>query len=198
MPHIIAVLALVVIGVGFTLFQSTDEPIVIDTFAEVDTTPIQASTSEIISYRDDEEGEDNDDDEYEEEEEDINQPNIQPVVQQTTPQPATPITVPTPEAATYDYRNGAYTSNITYRTPEGGYSMTVTLTISNDKITTSDISYDSKTARDKYTRRFTNSYDSYVTGNDLDSVNLSRVGGASLTSNAFNKAIADIKNQASV
>lgn len=210
MPYIIAVLALVVVGVGFTLYQSSDKPV--DQLATTETELItevepaaleepapEISTSEYeVAYR--EEDDEDKDEEEDDDEKPYSQPVTQPAVAETAPITPTPVVTPTPAvpaAPANDFKDGVYTSHITYRTPEGTYAMDVTLTIANDKVVTSDISYDSKTARDSYTKRFDSSYESYVTGKNLDGVTLSRVGGASLTTTAFNKAVADIKTKAS-
>lgn len=196
MPYIIAVLALVVVGVGFTLFQSQTQPSDITT---------DESTSSLDKFEDVIVGGNEEVIEVTANPESVteneaatadNTPPPTSAITETTPTSVTTPT-PTPTTPTYDYENGTYTSHISYRTPDGNYSMDVTLTISNDKVVASDISYDSKTLRDSYTTRFNKSYETYVTGKNLDSVSLSRVGGASLTSNAFNKAVADIKAKAS-
>ncbi|MBP6881420.1 MAG: hypothetical protein KBC35_02235 [Candidatus Pacebacteria bacterium] len=197
MPYIIAVLALVVVGVGFTLFQSpeqaTDQPDLTSTgvIADAEVTNV-TSTEEATSY------------EYETEDD---QQDIaltaQPATVETTattpiPSPApTPTPTPAPAAILYNYRNGTYSSQISFRTPEGTYSMDVTMTMNNDVITSTDIVFDSKAARDGYTKRFNTSYQTYVIGKNLDTLNLSRIAGASLTTDAFKKAITEIKTQAS-
>lgn len=208
MPYIIAVLALIVVGVGFTLFQSQPQP------TDVATTE---STSTIEKIKDivveevyeiaDATTTAEDIIEDEATSSDTTSTTPPPIAAETVapnpgtatpePTPTTPIPTPTPEPAiVYDYRNGTYSSHISYRTPDGTYAMDVSLTINGDKVTTANITFDSKASRDSYTKRFNNSYQSYVVGKDLDSVNLSRVGGASLTSAAFNKAVAAIKTQA--
>ncbi len=75
--------------------------------------------------------------------------------------------------------------------------MNVSVTVQNDKVTGSSISFDAKGADSGYSKRFAGEYQSQVIGKELGSVNLSRVGGASLTTNAYNSALADIKSQAS-
>jgi hypothetical protein len=199
MPYIIAVLALVVVGVGFTLFQSQeqaiDQPDLTSTgvIADAEVTDVTL-TEEATSYEYETEDDDDDD------QQDIAL-TAQPATAETTattPIPApTPTPAPAPAAILYNYRNGTYSSQISFRTPEGTYSMDVTMTMNNDVITSTDIVFDSKAARDGYTKRFNTSYQTYVIGKDLDTLNLSRVAGASLTTDAFKKAITEIKTQAS-
>jgi hypothetical protein len=72
----------------------------------------------------------------------------------------------------------------------------VNLTVADDKITNSSINFDSKGARDGYSKRFSSAYQSAIIGQDLGSASLSRVGGASLTTKAFNSALDSIRSQA--
>lgn len=75
--------------------------------------------------------------------------------------------------------------------------MDVSLTVAKDVVSATNITFSGKAARDSYSRRFDKSYASYVVGEDLSTLHLSRVGGASLTTTAFNKAVTNIKSQAS-
>ena len=199
MPYIIAVLALVLLGTGYTLFQKTDSP-------SLDTSPLTitevSSTTEPFTITADTSN-DSDDSETEENEakhddnpspSDSNKPTATP----SKPVPAPVVTNPTPAPADNNtYTNGTYYTTKSYRTPDGTYQMNVSLTVNNDKVTASTLSFDADGARDGYSKRFSNGYQNQVTGKDLGSVNLSRVGGASLTTNAFNSALSSIKSQAS-
>ncbi len=73
--------------------------------------------------------------------------------------------------------------------------MTVTLTLKGDVVTASSIVYggDKVGESTKYQNRFMAAYESQVIGKKLDSIKLSRVGGASLTTNGFNDALAKVK-----
>ena len=213
MPYIIAVLALAVVGVGFALSHNqTDIAVTQNTEATVAAT--EETIPSLVSI----------DDELTEAPETpietevvIETENTATVVAkteitstQTTPQtntiepntattPSTPApAAPTPStpAITYTYANGTYNAIRSYRTPDGNYSMDVSLTVSNDTVTAVDISFSGKAARDSYTKRFLKSYEGGVVGKDLENVDLARVGGASLTTNAFNVAIDSIRAQA--
>ncbi len=194
MPYFITVLALVFIGVGFTLFHQNEETLGLTQETPIVTTetgvpsPTTTPTESIV---------------------------VDEVVTESVPAEVvvpietTPITaeVPTPTQATpapvaapvstNDYTNGNYASQMSYRTPDGTYTMDVTLTVSNDKITAATLGFDSDGARDGYSKRFANAYKSTLIGQDLGSASLSRVGGASLTTRAFNNAISSIRTQAS-
>ncbi len=201
MPYFITVLALVVLSVGFTLFQSQPEVAqgasessslekMEETVQSIIATNTPAIITDII--------------------EDVSPAGEMPAESKTPSQPTAPTTnnpipstpTPTPTTPTpaiaisTDYRNGTHSTQSSYRTPGGTYQISVNLTIANDKITDSTVSFDSKGTRDGYSKRFSNSYQSVIIGQDLGSASLSRVGGASLTTRAFNNAIISIRRQA--
>lgn len=201
MPYFITVLALVVMSVGFTLFQSQNEVAegepesqslerMEETINALIATNTPAIITEIIE-------------DASPASETLSQseaPSQPATPAPSNPTPSTPTPVPaTPTPApviTTDYGNGNYSTQSSYRTPNGTYQINVNLTIANDKITNSTISFDSKGARDGYSKRFSSSYQSAIIGQDLGSASLSRVGGASLTTRAFNNAITSICSQA--
>ncbi len=112
----------------------------------------------------------------------------------TTPSaPTLPSTPTTPATA---YKDGSYTVNTGYRAPgNANHTMAVTFTVKNDIVTATSIVYggDKVDQSSNYQSRFGNTYQSQVIGKKLDGIKLSRVGGASLTSNAFNDAVAKVK-----
>lgn len=98
------------------------------------------------------------------------------------------------------YQDGTYTGTGSYLTPaRTNHTLAVTLTIENGTIVDSTIRYDDK---DGYSNpnqeRFDNAYREHVIGASLSEVKLSRVGAASLTSQAFNDAIVEITKEARV
>lgn len=118
-----------------------------------------------------------------------------------TPKPETPAANPPVPAApveTNTYTNGTYSNTVSYKVPEGATeSITISLTLVNDKVTDMTFSgVTNKRESEKYQDRFSNSVRSLVIGQPIDSIDLSRVGGASLTTNAFNKAVNAIQQQA--
>ena len=148
MSYIIAIIAIVVIGVGFTLFQSknTDsEPMVV--------------TEEIVELKE------------------------------------APIVADTTTAA--DYQDGTYATDVTYQTPKRDeYGVNVSLTLTKDIVTDAKITYSNGAEKDPNAARFEAAYKAEVIGKDIDTINLSRVGGASLTTTAFNNALVNIKADA--
>ena len=216
MPYIIAVLALVVVGVGYTLYQpeqSTEELVsntptlseLKETIATELAEVTDATSTDIVTLALEEVEEII----AEEPEPDVPAPTPTPTIvtpiPEPAPEPAAPVVTPAPEpvvttppptAPTNDFADGTYSSSVHYRVPSHSYSMDVSVTVKNDIITAVNVAYDSSTARDSYTRRFDKSYASYVIGKDLQGINVSRIGGASLTTKAFNKALDSIEAQA--
>lgn len=206
MPYIITVLALVVLSVGFTLFQSSKsqteglaaDGTTVSAGEELSTeqTPIDMAIASASPDLDDEEAEveDDKDDDFERH----TFPTPTPVVTQvpTKPTPAPEIT-PTPTATTYNYKNGTYTTRTNYKTPDRDtYTMDVTVTVVNDVVTATNVIFDQRAQKDSFVKRFDGAYESYVINKDLDNISLSRIAGASLTTKAFNNALIDIKTQA--
>ncbi|BDQ04834.1 MAG: FMN-binding protein [Candidatus Dojkabacteria bacterium] len=112
----------------------------------------------------------------------------------------TQIVMPTPTADPtyiYKYNNGSYSVTVDYSTPDGVEKIGVSFTVQNDVVVNSqftDLSKDKKSKQ--YNRLFGQNYQSQVNGKPLDSIQLSNVSGASLTTQAFNKAVDQIRMQA--
>jgi hypothetical protein len=148
MPYIIALLAIVVIGVGFTLFQQKNS----------DSTPI-AITEETVELKE------------------------APITTETT--------------TTADYKDGTYTTDVTYQTPKRDeYGVNVSLTLTKDIVTDAKVTYSNGAEKDPNAAKFEAAYKTEVIGKDIDTLKLSRVGGASLTTAAFNNALTNIKTDA--
>ena len=97
------------------------------------------------------------------------------------------------------YKDGTYKGTATYWTPSlGRYSIDVSLTVASGTVTDVTAIYGNGAENDRNTNRFDSSYKSQVIGQKLNSINLSRVGGASLTTNAFKDTLASIRTQAAV
>jgi cytoskeletal protein RodZ len=122
----------------------------------------------------------------------------EPTPVSTNPTPTTPV-VDTPVTAKTTYKNAAYSVDVTYNAPDGmNHPMTVKLTLKDDIVTASDVAFGSEAqgATANYQKNFAATYKTSVMGKSLDSIKLSRIGGASLTSNAWNKAKVEIATQA--
>ena len=118
-----------------------------------------------------------------------------PQTPQLTPPPKAAVTEPV--ASIQAPTTKTYSATVNYKVPEGGsQSMALTVTVNGTTISNISVSQ-SKSGENskKWQNNFENSYKSLVLGKNIKSVNLSRVGGASLTTNAFNQAIKSIANQ---
>lgn len=105
----------------------------------------------------------------------------------------------TGDGATTDasYADGTYTAEGTYSTPESVETISVTVTLADDKITDVEVTGDPQKAESKqYQSQFIGGISAEVVGKDIDQISVSRVAGSSLTSGGFNMAIAEIKQQA--
>ena len=131
------------------------------------------------------------------------EPNTQPV--ENTPTPVTPPAVKVPVVVTPKpkpvvktaYKNGTYTADGSYQSPAGTETINVTLIIKNDIVIDSTVTGTSDNGRSqRYMSMFISNYKSYVTGKNIDSIQLDKVSGSSLTPNGFNDALSKIKVEA--
>jgi hypothetical protein len=118
----------------------------------------------------------------------------------TTTETSTPTTV-APNTATHAtaFKNGTYSAEVTYLAPDTvSYPLKVTLTLENDIVTASEITYPkvAEGVSADYQKQFATTYKTKVVGQPLTAIKLSRVGGASLTTNAWNDAQKKITAQA--
>lgn len=157
MPYLIAIVALILVGLGFTFFRSQSS---VETL--VPTSVVTEATSSI-----------------------------------PTSTAATDTTaVPADDTADH-YKDGTYNSQVTYLTPiRSEYKLDVAITLKDNIITNAAVAYSQGAEVDPNAQGFEKVYRTQVIGKDLDTISLSRVGGASLTTGAFNKALAEIKAEA--
>jgi uncharacterized protein with FMN-binding domain len=107
---------------------------------------------------------------------------------------ATPSTGVSPNAT---FKDGTYTATANYNSPGGTQSITVKLTVSGGAVTDSSLTQQASAREDEqYEAQFESGYKSQVVGKKLSDINLSSVSGASLTTDGFNSALADIQKQA--
>lgn len=95
------------------------------------------------------------------------------------------------------YRDGTYTAEGSYATPESVETISVTVTLADDTITAVEVKGDpQKPESQQYQGQFIGGIADVVVGKDIDQLSVSRVAGSSLTSGGFNQAIAKIKAEA--
>jgi uncharacterized protein with FMN-binding domain len=117
----------------------------------------------------------------------------------TAPAPTAPAPAPTlPATSSSPYKNGTYTATGTYSSPGSNHErITITVTLSNGVITSTSAKQGAQEQEGReYQAQFIGGYKSLIVGKSIDSVHLNRVSGSSLTSNGFNSAISQIKQQA--
>jgi cytoskeletal protein RodZ len=91
-----------------------------------------------------------------------------------------------------------YLSEQTYLTPaRTSHELEVSLSVADDgTVVGANVTYDNQDGySNSHQERFDEAYRDEVVGKKLSEIELSRVGGASLTSEAFNEAVADIRSQ---
>lgn len=95
------------------------------------------------------------------------------------------------------FKDGTYSATANYDTPGGQQSITVKMTVAGGTISDSSLQQVASAREDEvYESQFESGYKSEVVGKKLADINLSRVSGASLTTEGFNSALAEIQKQA--
>lgn len=194
MPYIITVIALIVVGVGFTFTQQRGDEIVIAPTNQTDTESVSIETPSTpqlgtpVAIESTTTKEKN---------EDKKSAPAEAVIEEAIKDPEI-LPEPAPLRNDYTYKDGTYNAQNTYRTPEGTYTMDISIRVIDDIVATTDITFDAKGAESGYTKRFLSNYKSLVAGEDLEKISLSRVGGSSLTTKAFNTALNAVRAQAAL
>jgi len=95
------------------------------------------------------------------------------------------------------YKDGTYTAMGSYNSPGGPDDVTLTVTLKGNIIIDSTLVNGSHDATsNRYQNMFISGYKQFVTGKNIDEVNLTKVSGSSLTGIGFNAALSKIKAQA--
>lgn len=98
---------------------------------------------------------------------------------------------------TAPYKDGTYTAEGSYQTPETVETISVTLTLADDVVTDVEVVGDPQAEEtEEYQGEFIAGIADEVVGKKLDELDVDRVAGSSLTSAGFNQAVVDIKEQA--
>lgn len=116
----------------------------------------------------------------------------------TTPDSSAP---PSPAgdapAAGAALKDGTYTAEGSYATPESVETISVTVTLKDNVITDVTVTGNpTKRESEEYQAKFIGGIKDEVVGKNIDEISVSRVAGSSLTSGGFNKAIDTIKVEA--
>jgi uncharacterized protein with FMN-binding domain len=95
------------------------------------------------------------------------------------------------------YTDGTYTADGSYQAPSGTESITVEVTLADDKISDITVTPHATDPTAKgHQAEFVGGIADQVVGKDIDTLNVTKVSGSSLTSGGFKIAIEAIKEQA--
>jgi uncharacterized protein with FMN-binding domain len=95
------------------------------------------------------------------------------------------------------YKDGTYTEDGDYVSPAGPQSVTVKLTLAADKVTAVTVTgHATDPTAQSYQAQFVSGISGEIVGKDINTLNVSRVAGSSLTSGGFNAALKAIKADA--
>jgi uncharacterized protein with FMN-binding domain len=106
-------------------------------------------------------------------------------------------TTTTTTTASSAYADGTYTASSDYYVPHGDETIQVTLTLSNGTITNASIvNSEGDPTSASYQEGFASEYKSYVVGKSIAGLQLSRISGASDTTQGFDDALNQIAAKA--
>jgi len=89
-----------------------------------------------------------------------------------------------------------FVAETSYFTPRRTqHNMVITFELTGETVTDINVDYDGAPAATPAHMGFDSAYKSEVLGENINNIQLSRVGGASLTSTAFNEAVAEVRAQ---
>jgi len=96
-----------------------------------------------------------------------------------------------------NYRDGTYSADGNYVSPNGTETVGVQLTLAAGKVTDVQITqHPSNPNTRKFQGQFAGGIAAQVVGRNIDELNVSKVAGSSLTSGGFNQAVDKIKAEA--
>ena len=95
------------------------------------------------------------------------------------------------------YKDGAYTATGSYDSPGGTEKITISVTLKDGTVTDTSAKGGAVDAEgEEYQSQFIAAYKDQVIGKNINNISLSRVSGSSLTSQGFNNALSQIKQEA--
>jgi uncharacterized protein with FMN-binding domain len=119
----------------------------------------------------------------------------------TAPATGTPAAPETPSGADADtsaaYTDGSYAASGNYQSPNGNESIIVELTLAGDIVTEVTVQTNANNpTTERFQGLFAGGIAAEVVGKDIDTLDVTRVAGSSLTSGGFRQAIETIKADA--
>lgn len=127
-----------------------------------------------------------------------NQAALNDSIDSTLQQPASETDSQEPTADSgAEYKDGTYTINDTYPSPGGEEDIKVVLTLKDNKVAAVEVTQEANQRESaEYQGQFQQGYKSRVIGKAIESLELNRVSGSSLTTQAFDEALEQIRAQA--
>lgn len=115
---------------------------------------------------------------------------------QATGTPATSA-APSAAAGSASYKDGTYSADGNYVSPNGTETVGVTLTLAGGAVSDVEITqHPSNPNTRKFQGEFAGGIQSQIVGKSLNEIKVSKVAGSSLTSGGFNQAVEKIKSEA--
>ena len=104
---------------------------------------------------------------------------------------------PSSAAGTGAYKDGTYSADGNYVSPNGNETVGVELTLAGGAVTGVKITpHPTNSNTRKFQGEFAGGIQSQIVGKKLDEIKVSKVAGSSLTSGGFNQAVEKIKSEA--
>lgn len=101
------------------------------------------------------------------------------------------------EVSANGFKNGNYSAVGPYQSPGGSQEIKINITLVDGAVAESSAEGDSKSSSSKfYQKSFIANYKKEIVGKKIDEIKFDHVGNSSLTTNGFNNALEQIKNQA--
>lgn len=102
-----------------------------------------------------------------------------------------------PLAQTSGYKDGAFSADGAYTSPNGQESIGVQLTLTSGAVSAVEVTaHATNPMSQKFQGEFKDGIAAQIVGKKLDEIKVSKVAGSSLTSGGFNQALETIKAQA--
>ena len=122
----------------------------------------------------------------------------QPAAQETEPSAAASASASgTASGSAAGYKDGTYSADGNYVSPNGNETVGVELTLAGGAVTGVKITpHPTNSNTRKFQGEFAGGIQSQIVGKKLDEIKVSKVAGSSLTSGGFNQAVEKIKSEA--
>jgi uncharacterized protein with FMN-binding domain len=123
-------------------------------------------------------------------------PSAQAPAAQSAPSSSAPA-AGTSSSAASGYKDGTYSADGNYVSPNGTETVGVELTLSGGTVSGVNITqHPSNPNTRKFQGEFAGGIAAQIVGKNLDELNVSKVAGSSLTSGGYNQAVEKIKSEA--